>query len=269
MKGQAYMVVRPHSFLFILGSLKNTKSNREEAEGRGRLVPMHERAATELLNCDSKSARDVQVLGMRDSTCDVARDLRPIRITSASARERSEFWPDMPGAWKSCRSRTRVQSGSGYQRQRLTDKVFGGTTETGRPRGSDAGEKIKGCKQHMAVDVEGSPIAIQAPSAAQCPGCLRRGDRTAPRAGVWCKTGKPAVRLPSVLLREADWPSRGLRRERAATARRDHSGTRFPQRLHTRFSRCSRQARMARFTQSFASTPGCRKARLQAMPARA
>ena len=70
---------------------------------------------------------------------------------------------------------------------------------------------------------------------AQCPGCLRRGDRTAPRAGVWCKTGKPAVRLPSVLLREADWPSRGLRRERAATARRDHSGTRFPQRLQRGF----------------------------------
>ncbi len=32
------------------------------------------------------------------------------------------------------------------------------TTESGGPSGSDAGKKIKGRKQHIAVDVEGRPI---------------------------------------------------------------------------------------------------------------
>ena len=34
------------------------------------------------------------------------------------------------------------------------------TTESGGPSGYDAGKKIKGCKRHIAVDVEGFPIAI-------------------------------------------------------------------------------------------------------------
>ena len=35
------------------------------------------------------------------------------------------------------------------------------TTESGGPRGYDAGKKVKGRKRQLAVDVEGSPLAIQ------------------------------------------------------------------------------------------------------------
>ena len=35
------------------------------------------------------------------------------------------------------------------------------TTESGGPAGYDAGKKIKGRKRHLAVDVEGTPIAIR------------------------------------------------------------------------------------------------------------
>ncbi len=34
------------------------------------------------------------------------------------------------------------------------------TTERGGPRGYDAGKKINGCKQHLVVDVDGSPIVL-------------------------------------------------------------------------------------------------------------
>ena len=35
------------------------------------------------------------------------------------------------------------------------------TTEMAGPSGYDAGKKIKGRKRHIAVDVEGTPIAVQ------------------------------------------------------------------------------------------------------------
>ena len=35
------------------------------------------------------------------------------------------------------------------------------TTESGGPSGYDAGKKIKGRMRHIAVDVEGTPIAIR------------------------------------------------------------------------------------------------------------
>ena len=35
------------------------------------------------------------------------------------------------------------------------------TTESGGPAGYDAGKKVKGRKRHLAVDVEGTPIAIR------------------------------------------------------------------------------------------------------------
>ena len=34
------------------------------------------------------------------------------------------------------------------------------TTESGGPCGYDAGKKIKGCKRHIAVDAQGSPIVM-------------------------------------------------------------------------------------------------------------
>ena len=35
------------------------------------------------------------------------------------------------------------------------------TTESGGPRGYDAGKKVKGRKRHLVVDTEGNPLAVQ------------------------------------------------------------------------------------------------------------
>ena len=73
------------------------------------------------------------------------------------------------------------------------------TTESGGPAGYDAGKKIKGRKRHVAVDADGSPIAIQVHAASVQDLILEMLEMAPEVAKLWADGGYQGPKLASRL----------------------------------------------------------------------
>ena len=84
--------------------------------------------------------------------------LRRFRTISTAGRK-GDGWRSFCGRFGGRRVSMRDARKS-RRRVRLIARAPG-TTESGGPRGSDAGKKVKGRKRHLVVDTEGNPLTVQ------------------------------------------------------------------------------------------------------------